>query len=170
MALSSEEKGEGLVVECATDIRESAFRDPPDDPLSSSAWNPRKLATARSSCLAHVDDSPASTGITAPTLALGMLFSTTYWALEDMNLWTANFLHAGASKSWYSVAAAEAETFEKVLEESVRSWVPDGSYACADCNLVGYLAMWVTLLMWTRPKSLELCRHVPHRRMTHVDH
>jgi hypothetical protein len=121
MSIPSEDLGEGHIVECAWDIHESAFRDTPDDPLSSSAWNLRKLATAKGSCLAHVDGSTTATAITSPTLALGMLFSTTYWALEEMNLCSMTYLHAGASKTWYSVPAHDAGAFEKVLEDTVRS-------------------------------------------------
>ena len=39
-------------------------------------------------------------GVNAPMLYIGMLFSTFCWHVEDNNLYSVNFQHLGAAKTW----------------------------------------------------------------------
>lgn len=116
MSVSAEQHGDALTVECATDIHESGFRDLRDDAFMASAWNLRRVPTAAGSCLVHTPGAAAT-----PSMALGMLFSTSNWHVQDANLWALSYLHAGGSKSWYSVAAPHAEAFETAMQDLVRA-------------------------------------------------
>ena len=58
-------------------------------------------------------------GVTDPMLYVGMLFSTFAWHVEDHNLYSINYHHQGAAKTWYGVAAAFAKAFEKMAREKV---------------------------------------------------
>ena len=62
------------------------------------------------------DDLP---GITSPMLYVGMLFSTFAWHVEDHNLFSLNYLHAGAPKTWYGVPAESSNAFEAALHDDV---------------------------------------------------
>ena len=50
---------------------------------------------------------------------MGMLFTTFCWHKEDHNLYSINYLHHGASKTWYGVPGAASGRFEKALRQSV---------------------------------------------------
>lgn len=56
-----------------------------------------------------------------PWLYMGMLFATFCWHKEDHNLYSVNFLHHGAPKSWYGIPGAAASRFERALRHSVPS-------------------------------------------------
>ena len=56
-------------------------------------------------------------GVTTPYLYFGMWASVFCAHTEDMNLLSINFLHAGAPKVWYAIAAGEdAQRFEQFCE------------------------------------------------------
>lgn len=75
------------------------------------------LPTVENSVLRLLDrDIP---GVTSPMLYIGMLFSTFAWHVEDQYLYSINYQHLGAAKTWYGVPAAAADAFEKVAEEIV---------------------------------------------------
>lgn len=56
-------------------------------------------------------------GVTTPYLYFGMWASVFCAHTEDMNLLSINYLHAGAPKVWYAIAAGEdAQRFEQLCE------------------------------------------------------
>jgi JmjC domain, hydroxylase len=58
-------------------------------------------------------------GVTTPYLYFGMWASVFCAHTEDMNLLSINYLHAGAPKVWYAVAAGDdAHRFEQLLESN----------------------------------------------------
>jgi histone demethylase JARID1 len=54
-------------------------------------------------------------GITSPMLYIGMLFSSFAWHIEDHYLYSINYHHAGAPKTWYGVPASNADGFEDAV-------------------------------------------------------
>lgn len=64
-------------------------------------------------------------GVTSPMLYMGMLFATFAWHVEDVYLYSINYQHLGAAKTWYGVPASDADGFERVVEQHV--------YKCVSC-------------------------------------
>jgi len=52
-------------------------------------------------------------------LYIGMLFSMFAWHVEDHYLYSINYHHCGASKTWYGIPGNAASDFEKVVREHV---------------------------------------------------
>ncbi|BFI09737.1 protein MpREF6 [Marchantia polymorpha subsp. ruderalis] len=82
--------------------------------LANSAWNMRNVARSHGSLLRYMPDEVP--GVTSPMVYIGMLFSWFAWHVEDHELHSLNYLHTGASKTWYAVPGDAAPA----LEEAVR--------------------------------------------------
>ncbi|KAJ8906039.1 hypothetical protein NDN08_002539 [Rhodosorus marinus] len=68
-------------------------------------WNPSHLNTV----LDLVGGMP---GVTVPYLYFGMYGASFAWHTEDMDLYSINYIHFGAPKSWYYVPTSERQRFE----------------------------------------------------------
>ncbi|WOL13228.1 lysine-specific demethylase JMJ706-like isoform X1 [Canna indica] len=104
-------------VEYACDIDGSAFSSSSSDQLGKSKWNLKKLSRHPKSILRLLR--AAIPGVTDPMLYIGMLFSMFAWHVEDHYLYSINYHHCGASKTWYGVPGHAAFDFEKVVREHV---------------------------------------------------
>ncbi|CAJ1931074.1 unnamed protein product [Sphenostylis stenocarpa] len=91
--------GKMETVEYACDVDGSAFSSSPIDQLGNSKWNLK--------------------GVTEPMLYIGMLFSMFAWHVEDHYLYSINYHHCGASKTWYGIPGHAALEFERVVREHV---------------------------------------------------
>jgi hypothetical protein len=65
-------------------------------------------------------------GVNTAYLYLGMWKATFAWHLEDVDLYSINYLHFGAPKQWYSISQADARRFEAAM----RSIWPTEAKAC----------------------------------------
>lgn len=65
-------------------------------------------------------------GVNTAYLYLGMWKATFAWHLEDVDLYSINYLHFGAPKQWYSISQADAKRFEAAM----RSIWPTEGKAC----------------------------------------
>lgn len=65
-------------------------------------------------------------GVNTAYLYLGMWKATFAWHLEDVDLYSINYLHFGAPKQWYSISQADARRFE----EAMKSVWPADAKAC----------------------------------------
>lgn len=97
-----------LSVEYGNDLDGSAFLA--GDPLGDTQWNLGVLPVQPQSCLRHCTGPMA--GVSTPMLYVGQLFATFAWHVEDHWLYSINYQHQGAHKTWYGVPGAAAEAFE----------------------------------------------------------
>ncbi|KAG8382522.1 hypothetical protein BUALT_Bualt05G0086200 [Buddleja alternifolia] len=104
-------------VEYACDVDGSAFSSSPNDPLGKSRWNLKKLSRLPKSILRLLET--AIPGVTEPMLYIGMLFSMFAWHVEDHYLYSINYHHCGAAKTWYGIPGHAALDFEKVVRDHV---------------------------------------------------
>ncbi|KAI3727951.1 hypothetical protein L6452_16575 [Arctium lappa] len=104
-------------VEYACDVDGSAFSSSPDDQLGNSKWNLKKVARLSRSILRLLETTIP--GVTEPMLYIGMLFSMFAWHVEDHYLYSINYHHCGAAKTWYGVPGHAALDFEKVVRQKV---------------------------------------------------
>ncbi|WJX10597.1 hypothetical protein P8452_01295 [Trifolium repens] len=105
--------GEKGSVEYGVNIEGSVFSCDPDDKLGTSKLNLKNLARLPQSTLRLVDR--GIPGITDPMLYIGMLFSMFAWHVEDHYLYSINYHHSGANKTWYGVPSYAASQFEKTV-------------------------------------------------------
>ncbi|KAL8141752.1 hypothetical protein V2J09_014784, partial [Rumex salicifolius] len=104
-------------VEYACDVDGSAFSSNTNDPLGKSRWNLKNFSRVSKSVLRLLGREIP--GVTDPMLYIGMLFSMFAWHVEDHYLYSINYHHCGASKTWYGIPGAAALQFEKVVKEYV---------------------------------------------------
>ncbi|KAJ7943867.1 Lysine-specific demethylase [Quillaja saponaria] len=109
--------GKTETVEYACDVDGSAFSSSPNDQLGTSKWNLKKISRLPKSILRLLGT--IIPGVTEPMLYIGMLFSMFAWHVEDHYLYSINYHHCGASKTWYGVPGHEALEFERVVREHV---------------------------------------------------
>ncbi|KAK9275026.1 hypothetical protein L1049_022284 [Liquidambar formosana] len=109
--------GKTETVEYACDVDGSAFSSSPTDQLGKSKWNLKKLSRLPRSILRLLET--AIPGVTDPMLYIGMLFSVFAWHVEDHYLYSMNYHHCGAPKTWYGVPGGSALDFEKVVRQHV---------------------------------------------------
>ncbi|CAM6047535.1 unnamed protein product [Sphagnum compactum] len=82
--------------------------------LTNSAWNMRNVARSPGSLLQFMPNEVP--GVTSPMVYIGMLFSWFAWHVEDHELHSLNYLHMGASKTWYAVPGEAATALEEVVQ------------------------------------------------------
>ncbi|KAL0905072.1 hypothetical protein M5K25_027248 [Dendrobium thyrsiflorum] len=145
--------GKTEFVEYACDIDGSAFSSSPNDQLGKSKWNLKKLSRLPKSVLRLLRS--AIPGVTDPMLYIGMLFSMFAWHVEDHYLYSINYHHCGASKTWYGIPGHAAPDFEKVAQKHVykREIFPTEGDDAAFEMLLGKTTMF--------PPKILLDHHVP---------
>jgi hypothetical protein len=88
-----------------------------NDPLGTNKLNLKHLSRIPNSTLCLLEtDIP---GVTDHMLYIGMFFSMFSWHVEDHSLYSMNYHHCGAPKTWYGVPGHSAPDFENVIREHV---------------------------------------------------
>lgn len=75
-------------------------------------------------------------GVNTAYLYLGMWKATFAWHLEDVDLYSINYVHFGAPKQWYSISQADAPRFEKAMKDI---WPQDAKSCSQFLRHKGYL-------------------------------
>ncbi|KAI9831080.1 MAG: hypothetical protein M1826_003978 [Phylliscum demangeonii] len=83
---------------------------------STTSWNVAKLENLLDVLGQEVP------GVNTAYLYLGMWKSTFAWHLEDVDLYSINYIHFGAPKQWYSISQEDARRFEAAMK---RVWPGD---------------------------------------------
>ncbi|KAL6641520.1 hypothetical protein ACP70R_019701 [Stipagrostis hirtigluma subsp. patula] len=104
-------------VEYACDVDGSAFSSSPHDQLGKSNWNLKNFSRLPNSVLRLLQN--PIPGVTDPMLYIGMLFSMFAWHVEDHYLYSINYHHCGAFKTWYGIPGDAAPGFERVASQYV---------------------------------------------------
>ncbi|KFM64577.1 Protein Jumonji, partial [Stegodyphus mimosarum] len=109
-------------------VYQSGFPCNRNSPFAKHPWNLKVLTNNSNSILKCMG--PVS-GITIPTLHVGMLFTTGCWYRDPHSLPWIEYLHTGASKIWYGVPANGCEKFrngmKKIMPEYCTNnpiWLP----------------------------------------------
>lgn len=90
------------------DMQGSLFTD------ETTAWNVAHLPSALSRLLPS--SSKGLPGVNTPYLYFGMWRATFAWHVEDMDLFSINYIHFGAPKFWYAVPQARATALEQTMK------------------------------------------------------
>ncbi|EDW74538.2 uncharacterized protein Dwil_GK21350 [Drosophila willistoni] len=114
-------------------------------------WNIGRLDTILN--LVNTDYNIIIDGVNTAYLYFGMWKSSFAWHTEDMDLYSINYLHFGAPKTWYAIPPAYGRRLEKLVNEAFKE-----NYL--ECN--AYLRHKMTMIS---PKVLRQ-HNIPYNKIT----
>jgi len=88
-------------------------------------WNIAKLDSVLD--LIGMDNDIEIAGVTSPYLYFGMWRATFPWHVEDMDLYSINYIHHGQPKTWFAISPQDGKRFEMFAS----SMFPSQSNACS---------------------------------------
>lgn len=103
------------------DVRNTLMRDA----RAAGAWNVNQLRTPLD--LVNTELGVRIDGVNTAYLYFGMWKSSFAWHTEDMDLYSINYLHFGAPKTWYAVPPAHGRQLERLADRLY----PEESGRCA---------------------------------------
>ncbi|KAK3882993.1 hypothetical protein Pcinc_012665 [Petrolisthes cinctipes] len=114
------------VLSASIDTSEHGYGFPSQrtSPLARHPWNLKNLCQNPNSILRSMG---TIVGVTNPTLHVGMLFSTVCWYRDPHSLPWIEYLHTGASKIWYGVAASQEDKLRAALKKIAPDFVKDSA-------------------------------------------
>ncbi|KAK0447453.1 JmjC domain, hydroxylase-domain-containing protein [Desarmillaria tabescens] len=116
-------------------------------------WNVGHLESALTRLLPS--SSQGLPGVNTPYLYWGMWRASFAWHVEDMDLFSINYIHFGAPKFWYAIPQGRAGA----LEQTMRSYFPkDGSQCSQFLRHKSYLAS-ATLLAQSSCRPNHCVQH-----------
>ncbi|PRP86884.1 peptidyl-prolyl cis-trans isomerase-like 4 [Planoprotostelium fungivorum] len=84
---------------------------------NTSAWNMNLFPKAPGSLLSFLPESIQ--GVSVPMMYIGMLYSSFCWHVEDNFLYSINYMHHGAAKTWYGIPEGSCENFEGAMKKEL---------------------------------------------------
>ncbi|KAF8887020.1 JmjC domain, hydroxylase-domain-containing protein [Gymnopilus junonius] len=91
---------------------------------ATAVWNVAHLPSALSRLLPASDQ--GLPGVNTPYLYFGMWRATFAWHVEDMDLFSINYIHFGAPKFWYAIPQGRATSLEQIM----RGYFPKDTSQC----------------------------------------
>eukprot|EP01117_Protostelium_nocturnum_P012549 TRINITY_DN4622_c0_g1_i4.p1 TRINITY_DN4622_c0_g1~~TRINITY_DN4622_c0_g1_i4.p1 ORF type:complete len:583 (+),score=168.82 TRINITY_DN4622_c0_g1_i4:350-2098(+) len=82
-----------------------------------SQWNMNLFPKAKGSLLSYLPEDIL--GVSVPMMYMGMLFSSFCWHVEDNYLYSINYMHHGASKTWYGIPESACDKFESAMKKAL---------------------------------------------------
>ncbi|KAI0259156.1 JmjC domain, hydroxylase-domain-containing protein [Gloeopeniophorella convolvens] len=135
--------GFGTPAMYGADMEGSLFTD------DTKAWNVAHLPSLLDRLLPSTAN--GLPGVNTPYLYFGMWRATFAWHVEDMDLFSINYIHFGAGKFWYAVPQTRASA----LEQAMRGHFPEPSRCPQFLRHKSYLASPMTLAKTScRPNTL----------------
>lgn len=58
-------------------------------------------------------------GINAPWVYAGMLYSSFCWHYEDVMMYSINYMHVGEGKVWYAIPSQDRHKFERIAKDKL---------------------------------------------------
>lgn len=86
------------------------------------SWNVAHLESALSRLLPS--SNKGLPGVNTPYLYFGMWRATFAWHVEDMDLFSINYIHFGAPKFWYAVPQGRAIALEHTMKGTLSTVPP----------------------------------------------
>lgn len=83
---------------------------------ATTAWNVAHLPSALSRLLPASDQ--GLPGVNTPYLYFGMWRATFAWHVEDMDLFSINYIHFGAPKFWYAIPQGRSNALEQTMRST----------------------------------------------------
>jgi len=83
---------------------------------ATTAWNVGHLPSALSRLLPASDQ--GLPGVNTPYLYFGMWRATFAWHVEDMDLFSINYIHFGAPKFWYAIPQGRSNAMEQTMRST----------------------------------------------------
>ena len=80
---------------------------------ATTTWNVAHLPSTLSRLLPSSDQ--GLPGVNTPYLYFGMWRATFAWHVEDMDLFSINYIHFGAPKFWYAIPQGRAAAMEQTM-------------------------------------------------------
>jgi hypothetical protein len=114
--------GDRVTVEYAADLPSqrygSGFSADPNNQYSKHPWNLNNFDRVKNSLFQIMNGSKIS-GINAPWLYTGMLFSSFCWHYEDVMMYSINYMHHGEGKMWYAIPSQDRHKFERITKDKL---------------------------------------------------
>ncbi|EMD59211.1 hypothetical protein COCSADRAFT_101574 [Bipolaris sorokiniana ND90Pr] len=118
---------------------------------STTSWNVAKLPNLLDVLGTKVP------GVNTAYLYLGMWKATFAWHLEDVDLYSINYIHFGAPKQWYSISQEDARRFEAAMQTI---WPNDAKHCSQFLRHKTYLIS---------PQRLERDFNIKVNRLVHYE-
>jgi len=114
--------GERIKVEYAADLSSkefgSGFPMYSDNEYSVHPWNLNYMDQLKNSLL-QVCKTDKISGINAPWVYIGMLYSSFCWHYEDVMMYSLNYMHKGVGKMWYAIPCQDRAKFERLVKDKL---------------------------------------------------
>lgn len=92
------------------------------------SWNVGHLPSTLSRLLPSSDQ--GLPGVNTPYLYFGMWRATFAWHVEDMDLFSINYIHFGAPKFWYSVPQGRSKALEQTMRGGLFFYIVRHEHPC----------------------------------------
>ncbi|SPR00706.1 unnamed protein product (mitochondrion) [Plasmodiophora brassicae] len=108
-----------VFVEYGNDVDSTSFGSgfPSRGPYATHPWNLNNIARLPRSVIGSLKS--GISGVTVPWVYFGMLFSSFCWHTEDLWMYSINYNHFGAPKTWYGAPGCDHRKVEKAMRDQV---------------------------------------------------